>query len=269
MAVTHVNVVADRDELIVTWRGGSPSLSVFVSHDPDDPGTDVRAPDAAGRSVIARSGSRHYIHLFEPDSGFTVTAQRCLDMDGPDNFRDLGGYPTQDGSTTRWGRVFRSDRLDELSTDDQAVIKSLGISTVFDLRSNAEVAAAPDLLPDAVDWVHLPMSSDVAQHRSLLARIIDGALGRGMRVVLAGMEAPPNFGPAYTSNFRDVFRRLAESRDVTFVPFLLEGVAGVASLNQADGIHPNEAGAARVAEHLWPSLEPLLRMIAAEQEVVP
>ena len=109
----------------------------------------------------------------------------------------------------------------------------------------------------------------VEQMRDNLARIIDGALGRGMRVVLAGMEAPPNFGPAYTSNFRDVFRRLAESRDVTFLPFLLEGVAGVASLNQADGIHPNEAGAARVAEHLWPSLEPLLRMIAAEQEVVP
>lgn len=109
----------------------------------------------------------------------------------------------------------------------------------------------------------------VEQMQDNLGRIIDGALNRGLRVVLAGMEAPPNFGPSYTSNFRDVFRRLAESRDVTFVPFLLEGVAGVPSLNQADGIHPNEAGAARVAEHLWPSLEPLLRTIAVEQEVVP
>ena len=109
----------------------------------------------------------------------------------------------------------------------------------------------------------------VGQMQDNLGRIIDRALNRGLRVVLAGMEAPPNFGPSYTSNFRDVFRRLAESRDVTFVPFLLDGVAGVAGLNQADGIHPNEAGAARVAEHLWPSLEPLLQMIAAEQEVVP
>ena len=109
----------------------------------------------------------------------------------------------------------------------------------------------------------------VGQMEDNLAGIIDGALDRGIRVVLAGMEAPPNFGSAYTSNFRDVFRRLAESRDVTFVPFLLEGVAGVPDLNQADGIHPNEAGAARVAEHLWPGLEPLLRGIAAEQEVVP
>jgi acyl-CoA thioesterase-1 len=108
----------------------------------------------------------------------------------------------------------------------------------------------------------------VDQMHDNLERIIDRALARGIRVVLAGMEAPPNFGAAYTSNFRDVFRTLAESRDVTFVPFLLEGVAGVPSLNQADGIHPNEAGAARVAEHLWPSLEPLLRAVAAEQEEV-
>lgn len=109
----------------------------------------------------------------------------------------------------------------------------------------------------------------VEQMEGNLGRIIDRALARGMRVVLAGMEAPPNFGAAYTSNFRDVFRRLAESRDVAFVPFLLEGVAGVPDLNQADGIHPNEAGAARVAEHLWPSLEPLLRAVASEQEVAP
>ena len=109
----------------------------------------------------------------------------------------------------------------------------------------------------------------VDQMRDNLERIIEGALDRGIRVVLAGMEAPPNFGVAYTSNFREVFRYLAQVHEVTFVPFLLEGVAGVADLNQSDGIHPNEAGAARVARHLWPSLEPLLREIAAEQEIVP
>ena len=107
----------------------------------------------------------------------------------------------------------------------------------------------------------------VEQMHDNLARIIDRAQGRGIRVVLAGMEAPPNFGPAYTSNFVTCFRRLAESRDVVFVPFLLEGVGGRSELEPGDGIHPNEAGAARVAEHLWPSLEPLLRMIAVEQEV--
>ena len=176
MTVAHLNVVADDDALIVTWRGGSPSLSVFVSDDPDDPGTDVRAPDAAGRTVIARTARRQYIHLFEPGQGFIVAAERRLEMDGPDNFRDLGGYPTAQGSYSRWGRLFRSDRLDGLSADDQARIESLNISTVFDLRSDGEVATAPDRLPDTVRLVHRPMSSDVAQHRSMLARIIDGTL---------------------------------------------------------------------------------------------
>ncbi len=109
----------------------------------------------------------------------------------------------------------------------------------------------------------------VGQMEDNLARIIDRAQERGIQVVLAGMEAPPNFGAAYTSGFRTVFRDLAESRGVPLVPFLLEGVAGVPALNQADGIHPNEAGAARIAEHLWPALEPLLRALAAEREGTP
>ena len=176
MSVTHINVVSDDDELIVTWRGGSPSLSVFVSTDPDDPGTDVRAPDAVGRTTIARSERRQYVHLFEPEQGFIVAAERCLEMDGPDNFRDIGGYPTADGCYSRWGQAFRSDRLDELSAADQAFIESLGISTVFDLRSDGEVDASPDRLPSGMKYVHLPMSSDVAQQRSMLARIIDGTL---------------------------------------------------------------------------------------------
>ena len=109
----------------------------------------------------------------------------------------------------------------------------------------------------------------VEQMEDNLARIVDRARERGVRVVLAGMEAPPNFGAAYTSRFRAVFRNLAESRGVPLVPFLLEGVAGVPALNQADGIHPNEAGASRIAEHLWPALEPLFRELAAEREAVP
>ena len=98
----------------------------------------------------------------------------------------------------------------------------------------------------------------VGQMRDNLAAILDGAARRGVRVLLAGMEAPPNFGPAYASNFRAVFRDLAATRVLTFVPFLLEGVAGVPELNQADGIHPNAEGAERVAAHLWVALEPLL-----------
>ena len=73
------------------------------------------------------------------------------------------------------------------------------------------------------------------------------------------MEAPPNFGAEYTKQFRSVYTDLAQSYRVRFVPFLLQGVAGDASLNQADGIHPNVRGAEMVADLVWAELEPALR----------
>lgn len=174
--VSHVNVWPTADELTISWRGGSPELSVFVSHDPLDAGTDVRGPDGPGVISVRRSAARQYIHLFEPTQGFVVGAERRLLMDGPSNFRDLGGYPTVDGSYTRWGQVFRSDGLHGMSDRDRDALDSLGITTVFDLRSHAEVEQAPDRLPAGVELVHMPMSSDVAQQRPMLQRITDGDL---------------------------------------------------------------------------------------------
>lgn len=107
----------------------------------------------------------------------------------------------------------------------------------------------------------------VEQMRDNLARMISAAGGSGARVLLAGMEAPPNFGADYAQRFRGVFEQLAAEYDVVFVPFLLEGVAGVAGLNQADGIHPNAAGAERVAAHVWSALEPMLRAAQAPRAV--
>ena len=92
-----------------------------------------------------------------------------------------------------------------------------------------------------------------------LELVLDRAKARDIPVVLAGMEAPPNNGPEYTREFRKVYADLAKEYDVRFVPFLLLGVAGNASLNQADGIHPNPRGAEIVADLIWPELESLLR----------
>ena len=91
-----------------------------------------------------------------------------------------------------------------------------------------------------------------------LAEIITRAQQRGITVILTGMEAPPNYGAAYTAEFRQAFRDLAREHQVAFVPFYLEGVAGIASLNIADGIHPNPAGARIVEKTMWRALEPVL-----------
>lgn len=96
-----------------------------------------------------------------------------------------------------------------------------------------------------------------------LTEIIRRAKSRGVTVVLTGMEAPPNFGASYTSEFRAAFKQLAHEHEVTFVPFYLEGVAGIAELNLEDGIHPNEKGSRIIEETMWTALEPLLAQAAA------
>jgi acyl-CoA thioesterase I len=96
-----------------------------------------------------------------------------------------------------------------------------------------------------------------------LVEILAKARARGVSVVLTGMEAPPNYGPDYTNAFRQVYQRLGRSDGITFIPFFLEGVAGNPGLNQRDGIHPNPEGARVVHEHLWRTLEPVLRARAS------
>ena len=98
----------------------------------------------------------------------------------------------------------------------------------------------------------------VAAMKSNLDQIIRRAKARGVTVLLTGMEAPPNYGDVYTREFRQAFRELAQQHQVPFVPFFLEGVAGDRSLNLADEIHPNAAGARIVSDTIWRTLQPLL-----------
>ena len=99
----------------------------------------------------------------------------------------------------------------------------------------------------------------VAGMKQNLKTIIGKARDRGIEVLLTGMEAPPNYGPAYTSDFRRAFRDLAAEERVAFMSFYLAGVAGNPSLNIADGMHPNPAGARIVEANLWQALRPMLR----------
>ncbi|RZL19567.1 MAG: arylesterase [Pedobacter sp.] len=78
------------------------------------------------------------------------------------------------------------------------------------------------------------------------------------KLMLAGMEVPPNMGDKYASDFRNMFKLLAEKNRMAFLPFLLEGVAGIPKLNQNDGIHPTAIGQKIVAKNVWSKLQPLL-----------
>ena len=94
-----------------------------------------------------------------------------------------------------------------------------------------------------------------------LQAIIDKTRAKNpaVKIVLAGMQVPPNLGAEYATGFQRVFNELAHDNNATLIPFLLEGVGGQRELNQADLIHPNPAGHRIVAELVWRTLEPILR----------
>lgn len=98
----------------------------------------------------------------------------------------------------------------------------------------------------------------------LLRENLQGILDRtraahsAARFVVAGIRAPRNLGLIYGRGFDEVFEELAREYDAVLIPFLLEGVAGIGSLNQADGIHPTAAGQRLIADTVWDAIEPVL-----------
>jgi protein-tyrosine phosphatase len=96
---------------------------------------------------------------------------RLVPLDGSFNFRDLGGYPTRDGRVTRWGTLFRSDTLHELSTGDVALLRSLGLTTIVDLRTSRELerTGRGPLGPEPIAFHHLSVIQDGEAGESVAA----------------------------------------------------------------------------------------------------
>jgi acyl-CoA thioesterase-1 len=102
-----------------------------------------------------------------------------------------------------------------------------------------------------------PLENIVVNLRDIVSR----SLGSGARVLLLGMRIPPNYGADYASRFEGIYRQLAAELEVPLMPFLLEGVGGLAELNLPDGIHPNAEGHRIVARSVLPHLEEVLESL--------
>jgi acyl-CoA thioesterase I len=105
--------------------------------------------------------------------------------------------------------------------------------------------------------------SDPKATRAALDAIIRRLKARGIGVLLAGMRAPRNFGPDYVKAFDPIYPELAAAHDLILYPFILEGVAGEASLNQGDGIHPTAAGVDVMVKGMLPKVEELIARVKA------
>ncbi len=97
-----------------------------------------------------------------------------------------------------------------------------------------------------------------AQLQQNLASMIDRSRAAGAKVLLLGMQIPPNYGPRYTNAFKAVYSDVAAEKNIPLVPFFLEGVGGIPELMQADGLHPAAGAQGKLLENVWPTLKPLL-----------
>ena len=154
--VLAVDVVRDGTGVLdVSWElAGAGPVELAVGPTPESVDHDhpvARVDDATRVSLSDLGPGRHYVSVAPVDGGAAVlAAERVMPLEGASNFRDLGGYRTEDGGRTRWGMVFRADAPDRLTTADIAVIDRLGLQVAYDLRTDDERTQAPSALPAAV-----------------------------------------------------------------------------------------------------------------------
>ena len=165
------------------------------------------------------------------------------------------GLPMQDGFQAQLGAALKAAGLDVTILDG-------GVSGDTSAGGRARIDWALADHPDAA-IVELGANdglrgSDPVQMEANLAAILDTLAAHHVRVLLTGMEAPPNLGAAYGAQFRAVFTRLGHRPGVLFDPFFLAGVAGDRSVTQEDGLHPNAAGVRREVARIKPLVERLL-----------
>ena len=133
--------------------------------------------------------------------------RRHVVLEGAQNFRDLGGYPTRDGRRVRWGKLFRSDALSELSDADLAVLGGLGLRLVCDFRSPEEKAEAPDRLPaqDPPEVAELEITIEGVDMAALRERILSGDVA-GIDLIDGNRQFARRFSGQYAAMFEYITR---------------------------------------------------------------
>lgn len=208
-------------------------------------------------SLIVNRFPRYFVALWLAACSFAVSAQ--------DDFTVVFlGDSLTEGLGLEDGEAFPALVADKLAQDgmDHVRVINAGISGSTSAsglsRLQWYVRSRPDLVVLSLGANDGLRGLSIEDMKANLAETIEFARANGIRVALTGMLVPPNMGPEYTEAFAAVFPDLAAEYDLPFMPFLLQDVAAVPALNQADGIHPNVAGSQIVADHVYEFLKPLI-----------
>lgn len=191
--------------------------------------TDQQSQATTQKTILFFGNSLTAGYGIEQDDAFAGLTQARIDSLGL-NYRVINGGLS--GETTAGGL----SRLDWFLEDEPAIF-------VLELGGNDGLRG---ILP--------------SESKKNLLGIIDKVRAKypDTKIILAGMQIPPNMGQDYTDEFKNIYPEVATEKNVTLIPFLLEGVAGDPDLNLPDGIHPTEAGHKIVFETIWPYIKELI-----------
>ena len=145
--------------------------------------------------------------IHKTDNTFQNEDYRLLPMDGAHNTRELGGYKTTDGKSVKWGMLYRSDKLSDISDTDQAYLQNLGIKKIIDFRSKEEKEEDPDIIPKGIDYIEMPISVDGAM-RSKIEAVLKGETNKDVKSFL--IDANKEFVSNYTDVYEDFLRNLID-----------------------------------------------------------
>lgn len=145
--------------------------------------------------------------IHKTDSAFQNEDYRLLPMDGSHNTRELGGYKTTDGKSIKWGMLFRSDKLSDISKADQAYLQNLGIKKIIDFRSKEEKAEDPDIVPKGISYIEMPISVDGAM-RSKIEAVLKGETNKEVKSFL--IDANKEFVSDYNGVYEDFLKNLID-----------------------------------------------------------
>ncbi|MFZ1489760.1 MAG: tyrosine-protein phosphatase [Ilumatobacteraceae bacterium] len=200
-----------RDEsgrLVLQWSAapGSSVDEITWGTDPDDIADplDVELTPDTTEVVVddPAPGQRVYFSLASSEGPARTVAERRVPLVGAPNFRDLGGYVTEDGRTVRWGQIFRSGELSELTDADAAMVDLLGIRLVCDLRSPAEIAEDVDRVPTGAEVATISIFSEGTDAVVIREAVIAGDVSMlgapGELLTEAGRGFVTDKAPEYT-----------------------------------------------------------------------
>jgi protein-tyrosine phosphatase len=195
--------------LELTWEldGSDEAVEVLWGTDPAAINQALTTVEGASSATVddPAPGARAYFRLQSGDAAINVAERRVV-LEGVPNFRDLGGYETEDGRRVKWGQVFRSGALHDLTEADLAVVDTIGIKLVCDLRSDSEVEEEPD--PDVATALRIAVNDDAVNVQAITDAILAGDLGQLSPTLL--LDGMPKIATDFTDGWRTLIDRLSD-----------------------------------------------------------